>query len=144
MVMDMNFNDFDQQTQLDIKSIIDQNLVECQNLLQTDKYINPMLAIKKQNENDEIVTFDDQDAEDAFDLVLQKLQQTDYTFAKFVFSAKILARNGDVADAIKTYVITKKGEMIYFVTPYAIKGLFKKKVFIGDTILEEITENVFE
>ena len=144
----MEFKDFDKKTQDDITALVKENLVVAQDIIRTDKFLIPILTIKKDNAQDEIVGLvsadGDDDVDKAFDLAFEKLKNTDFSYARFTYSTQILSRNGGIADAIKTCIFVKGGVMISFFTPYLIKGLFSKKVFIGDTILEDITENIFE
>ena len=142
----MEFKDFDKKTQDDITALVKEYLVIAQDVIQKEKFIAPTLTIKINNQQDEIISLetDDDDLDEAFDLAVEKLKQTDFACARLVFTTQILSHNGGIANAIKTFVFVKGGAMLTFVAPYVIKGLFSKKVFIGDTILEDITENIFE
>ncbi|MBE5748568.1 MAG: hypothetical protein E7344_02930 [Clostridiales bacterium] len=144
----MQFKDFDQKIQDDVRKIVDETLLHVQQALQKDKCVMPQLKIENEDGKTELVEVvaldNDFDADEVFETSLQKLKETQFASARLVFGTVILSANGGIAKAAKTFVFLKGGAMITFVTPYMIKGLFSKKVFIGDTILEDIIENIFE
>lgn len=145
----MKFQDIPNEITEKALSILDKHLeISTSNLLK-DKCILPMLMTISKNPNyNNIMSLLPQNGQVDVDLALSKaikeLKKIDFEYALFSYSTKIGLRNGNLTNALKTYIFVKNGLTMVFFTPYKISGFIKKKVNYEKSIIGEIVDNIFE
>lgn len=144
----MKFNEIEQSVQDEIVDLLNKHLVASYNILKKDKVLEPLLVINENDNSKKIVGLQavdgKTDVDKAYDKAISLIKDKEFKYAIFSYSTQMGTSTGQVTNAIKTTIIANNGLTVTFFSPYLIKGLFKKEVHIGETILYEIIENVFE
>ena len=139
----MNFSELDTAVQESIIDLLNNHIVSAAGILKQDRCLVPMLMIPDSNQLVSLQSRDGSvDVDKAYAAVVGKLKDEAFTYALFSYSTQIGLTTGGVSDALKTYIFTKNGIEVSFYTPFAVKGLFKKKINVEKSILAEIKENV--
>lgn len=145
----MKFTDIDTERQDIIINELNNHLVVSHDLLKKDKCILPLLIIKGETkEKTQLISLQPQDGlidvDKAFDAAIAKLKTTQFKISIFSYSTKMSFDGKQYIDAIKSVIIFKEGLTAVIFSPYVIKGLFNKKVYIGKSTMEQVIENIFE
>lgn len=142
----MDFNEIDKEIQNDILTLLNNHINSCQDILRTDKYLEPMLVIYYENKNPDLIGLQPEsgssDMDQALNVVLEQLRKTNFMYSIFSYSTQIILDNKKTT-ALKTYVFTNTGLTNIFFNPYEVKGLFKKSITIDKPILKNTIENIF-
>ena len=141
----MKFSEIDSNVQDKIVDMLNNHIAATVNILKQDRCLIPMLMIPDTKQLVSLQSIDGTiDVAGAYDAVINKLRNEDFTYALFSYSSKIGLVNGKVCDALKTYIFTKEGLEVSFYTPFEVKGIFKKVINVEKSMLAEIKENIFE
>ena len=145
----MNFTDIDIERQDIIINELNNHLVVSHDLLKKDKCILPLLIIKGETkEETKLISLQPQDVlidvDRAFAAVIAQLRTTQFKISIFSYSTKMSFDGKQYIDAIKSVIIFKEGLTAVIFSPYVIKGLINKKVYIGESTMEQVIENIFE
>ena len=136
----------DKEIQNDILALLNNHINSCQDILRTDKYLEPMLIIYYEDKNPDLIGLQPEsgssDMDQALNVVLEQLRKTNFMYSIFSYSTQILLDNKKTT-ALKTYVFTNTGLTNIFFNPYEVKGLFKKSITIDKPILKNTIENIF-
>lgn len=138
----MDFSQLDSLIQYEIMDLLNSHIKATVSILKKDRYLMPMMVL----DSNQLISLQSQDGstdvDRAYDFVLKKLKNESFNHAVFSYSSKVCLSEGSLTDVIKTYVFLSNGLEVSFYTPYTVKGFFKKKVSVGNTLLIEVKENV--
>lgn len=138
----MDFSQLDSLIQYEIMDLLNSHIKATVSILKKDRYLMPMMVL----DSNQLISLQSQDGgidvDRAYDFVLKKLKNESFNHAVFSYSTKVCISDGSLTDVIKTYVFLSNGLEVSFYTPYTVKGFFKKKVSVGNTLLIEVKENV--
>ena len=141
----MKFSELDTAVQESIIDLLNNHIASSAAILKQDRRLIPMLRIPESNQ---LVTLQSRDGsvdvDKAYAAAVANLKNEAFTYALFSYSTRIGLAAGGETDALKTYIFTQKGIEVSFYTPFAVKGLFKKTLYVEKSILAEIKENVFD
>ena len=138
----MDFSQLDSLIQYEIMDLLNSHIKATVSILKKDRYLMPMMIL----DSNQLISLQSQDGgidvDRAYAFVLKKLKNESFDHAVFSYSTKVCISDGSLTDVIKTYVFLSNGLEVSFYTPYTVKGFFKKKVSVGNTLLIEVKENV--
>ena len=138
----MDFSQLDSLIQYVIMDLLNNHIKATVSILKKDRYLMPMMVL----DSNQLISLQSQDGstdvDRAYAFVLKKLKNESFNHAVFSYSTKVCISDGGLTDVIKTYVFLSNGLEVSFYTPYTVKGFFKKKVSVGNTLLIEVKENV--
>ena len=138
----MDFSQLDSLIQYEIMDLLNSHIKATVSILKKDRYLMPMMVL----DSNQLISLQSQDGgidvDRAYAFVLKKLKNESFNHAVFSYSTKVCISDGSLTDVIKTYVFLSNGLEVSFYTPYTVKGFFKKKVSVGNTLLIEVKENV--
>ena len=138
----MDFSQLDSLIQYEIMDLLNSHIKATVSILEKDRYLMPMMIL----DSNQLISLQSQDGstdvDRAYSFVLKKLKNESFNHAVFSYSTKVCISEGSITDVIKTYVFLSNGLEVSFYTPYTVKGFFKKKVSVGNTLLIEVKENV--
>lgn len=138
----MDFSQLDSLIQYEIMDLLNSHIKATVSILKKDRYLMPMMVL----DSNQLISLQSQDGsidvDRAYAFVLKKLKNESFNHAVFSYSTKVCISDGSITDVIKTYVFLSNGLEVSFYTPYTVKGFFKKKVSVGNTLLIEVKENV--
>ena len=138
----MDFSELDSLIQYVIMDLLNSHIKATVSILEKDRYLMPMMIL----DSNQLISLQSQDGstdvDRAYAFVLKKLKNESFNHAVFSYSSKVCISDGSLTDVIKTYVFLSNGLEVSFYTPYTVKGIFKKKVSVGNTLLIEVKENV--
>ena len=138
----MDFSQLDSLIQYEIMDLLNSHIKATVSILKKDRYLMPMMVL----DSNQLISLQSQDGsidvDRAYAFVLKKLKNESFNHAVFSYSTKVCISYGSLTDVIKTYVFLSNGLEVSFYTPYTVKGFFKKKVSVGNTLLIEVKENV--
>lgn len=138
----MDFSQLDSLIQYEIMDLLNSHIKATVSILKKDRYLMPMMVL----DSNQLISLQSQDGgidvDRAYAFVLKKLKNESFDHAVFSYSTKVCISDGSLTDVIKTYVFLSNGLEVSFYTPYTVKGFFKKKVSVGNTLLIEVKENV--
>ena len=138
----MDFSQLDSLIQYEIMDLLNSHIKTTVSILKKDRYLMPMMVL----DSNQLISLQSQDGttdvDRAYAFVLKKLKNESFNHAVFSYSTKVCISDGSLTDVIKTYVFLSNGLEVSFYTPYTVKGFFKKKVSVGNTLLIEVKENV--
>lgn len=138
----MDFSQLDSLIQYVIMDLLNSHIKTTISILKKDRYLMPMMVL----DSNQLISLQSQDGstdvDRAYAFVLKKLKNESFNHAVFSYSTKVCISDGSLTDVIKTYVFLSNGLEVSFYTPYTVKGFFKKKVSVGNTLLIEVKENV--
>jgi hypothetical protein len=138
----MDFSQLDSLIQYVIMDLLNSHIKATVSILKKDRYLMPMMVL----DSNQLISLQSQDGsidvDRAYAFVLKKLKNESFNHAVFSYSTKVCISDGSITDVIKTYVFLSNGLEVSFYTPYTVKGFFKKKVSVGNTLLIEVKENV--
>jgi hypothetical protein len=145
----MKFNEIEQNVQNEIVDLLNNHLQASLDIVRKDKVLEPLLVIKGKKEGDnQLVSLQSADGRTDVDKAFLKckelLKNNEFKYSIFSYSTKMGTNTGGISNAIKTIIIAEGGLAVTFFSPYVIKGLFNKTVHVGETVLYEIVENIFE
>ena len=141
----MKFTDFDKKIQDDVIQLFNQHVVAAADIIKKDGELLPMLMIPDTKQLVSLQPADgNTDVDKAYACAIEKLKQQTFSYALFSYSTQLGLATGQVCDALKTLIFTADGTEFCFFTPYVRKGLFKKTLTLGKTVLGEISQNVFD
>ena len=137
----MDFSQLDSLIQYEIMDLLNSHIKATVSILKKDRYLMPMMVL----DSNQLISLQSQDGgidvDRAYAFVLKKLKNESFNHAVFSYSTKVCISEGSITDVIKTYVFLSNGLEVSFYTPYTVKGFFKKKVSVGNTLLIEVKEN---
>ena len=138
----MDFSELDSLIQYVIMDLLNSHIKATVSILKKDGYLMPMMIL----DSNQLISLQSQDGstdvDRAYVFVVEKLKNESFDHAVFSYSSKVCLSEGSLTDVIKTYVFLSNGLEVSFYTPYTVKGIFKKKVSVGNTLLIEVKENV--
>ena len=138
----MDFSQLDSLIQYEIMDLLNSHIKATVSILEKDRYLMPMMIL----DSNQLISLQSQDGstdvDRAYSFVLKKLKNESFNHAVFSYSSKVCISDGSLTDVIKTYVFLSNGLEVSFYTPYTVKGFFKKKVSVGNTLLIDVKENV--
>ena len=138
----MDFSQLDSLIQYEIMDLLNSHIKATVSILKKDRYLMPMMIL----DSNQLISLQSQDGstdvDRAYVFVVEKLKNESFDHAVFSYSSKVCLSEGSLTDVIKTYVFLSNGLEVSFYTPYTVKGFFKKKVSVGNTLLIEVKENV--
>ena len=138
----MDFSELDSLIQYVIMDLLNSHIKTTISILEKDRYLMPMMIL----DSNQLISLQSQDGstdvDRAYVFVVEKLKNESFDHAVFSYSSKVCLSEGSITDVIKTYVFLSNGLEVSFYTPYTVKGFFKKKVSVGNTLLIEVKENV--
>jgi hypothetical protein len=138
----MDFSQLDSLIQYEIMDLLNSHIKATVSILEKDRYLMPMMIL----DSNQLISLQSQDGstdvDRAYAFVVEKLKNESFDHAVFSYSTKVCISEGSLTDVIKTYVFLSNGLEVSFYTPYTVKGVFKKKVSVGNTLLIEVKENV--
>ena len=137
----MDFSQLDSLIQYEIMDLLNSHIKATVSILEKDRYLMPMMIL----DSNQLISLQSQDGstdvDRAYAFVLKKLKNESFNHAVFSYNTKVCISDGSLTDVIKTYVFLSNGLEVSFYTPYTVKGFFKKKVSVGNTLLIEVKEN---
>ena len=138
----MDFSELDSLIQYVIMDLLNSHIKATVSILKKDRYLMPMMIL----DSNQLISLQSQDGstdvDRAYVFVVEKLKNESFDHAVFSYSSKVCLSEGSITDVIKTYVFLSNGLEVSFYTPYTVKGFFKKKASVGNTLLIEVKENV--
>lgn len=138
----MDFSQLDSLIQYVIMDLLNSHIKTTISILKKDRYLMPMMVL----DSNQLISLQSQDGstdvDRAYAFVLKKLKNESFNYAVFSYGTKVCISDDSLTDVIKTYVFLSNGLEVSFYTPYTVKGFFKKKVSVGNTLLIEVKENV--
>lgn len=138
----VDFSQLDSLIQYEIMDLLNSHIKATVSILKKDRYLMPMMIL----DSNQLISLQSQDGstdvDRAYAFVLKKLKNESFNHAVFSYNTKVCISDGSLTDVIKTYVFLSNGLEVSFYTPYTVKGFFKKKVSVGNTLLIEVKENV--
>lgn len=138
----VDFSQLDSLIQYEIMDLLNSHIKATVSILKKDRYLMPMMIL----DSNQLISLQSQDGstdvDRAYVFVVEKLKNESFDHAVFSYSSKVCLSEGSITDVIKTYVFLSNGLEVSFYTPYTVKGFFKKKVSVGNTLLIEVKENV--
>lgn len=138
----MEFIELDSLIQYVIMDLLNSHIKATISILEKDRFLMPMMVL----DSNQLISLKSQDGstdvDRAYAFVVKKLKNESFNHAVFSYSTKVCISKGSLTDVIKTYVFLSNGLEVSFYTPYTVKGIFKKKVSVGNTLLVEVKENI--
>ena len=141
----MKFTDLDSSVQESILELLNNHIAASEKIIQQDQCLIPMLMIPESGQLIGLQPKDgNTDVDKAYAFTIEKLKKSDFSYALFSYSTRIGLSSGKESDAIKTCIFTSNGIEVSFFTPYTLKGLFKKTINIGKTMIFEVKDSIFD
>lgn len=140
----MKFTDLSSETRDKILELLQTHISKATNLIRTDRCFYPMMMIPDTNQVISLMPKGRYvDIDRAYATAVDKLRNEPFTYALFSYSTRVGSAEGIEKDALKTCIFTSDGIEADFVTPYTLKGFFKKTIELDSTQLFALKENFF-